>query len=110
MPQRQEVTRFIEATFGSVWALELLILLRQQPKRAWTHAELVAALRASELIVCRSGSALAAAGLVEEGTAGTLRYRPRSPECEDLVAATETLYSGSADLVRRLIATANPDS
>ena len=71
MPGSQELTRFIRSTFRSVWSLELLCLLRQHPDRDWTPDEMVAALRASDLIVRESISALTAAGLVVVGTEGT---------------------------------------
>ena len=103
MPGKQELTRFIRSTFRSVWSLELLCLLRKHAERAWTPAELVAALRASDLIVSQSLAALTAAGLVVVDGDGKARYQPAAGSLDSLVAAAEELYARSPDAVRRMI-------
>ncbi len=103
MPGKQELTRFIRSTFRSVWSLELLCLLRKHDERAWTPAELVAALRASDLIVSQSLAALTAAGLVVVDGDGKARYQPAAGSLDSLVAAAEELYARSPDAVRRMI-------
>ena len=57
MASKDELSRFIRSSFRSVWSLELLLLLKRE-RRTWTHAELVAALRASDLIVGQGLEAL----------------------------------------------------
>jgi len=64
---------------------------------------LVAALRASDLIVHQSLSALTAAGLVTVSGEGQVRYQPATPALDTLVDAAERLYARSPDAVRRLI-------
>ena len=109
MPSKQEVTSFIRATFRSVWALELLCLLRQNRGRSLTHEEMVAGLRGSDLVVTQSVDALTAAGLVLAESDGTARYSPASEDLDKLVARSETLYGTSPDSVRRMIVSAaNP--
>ena len=103
MPAKQDVTRFIRSTFRSVWALELLCFLRRHGDRAWVEADLVSGLRASDLIVSQSLTALTAAGLVTVESDGAARYRPASPDLDTLAAAAESLYTRSPDAVRRLI-------
>jgi len=103
MSGKHEVTRFIRSTFRSVWALEMLCLLRKHADRGWTEAEIVAALRASDLIVHQSLSALTAAGLVTVSGEGQVRYQPATPALDTLVDAAERLYARSPDAVRRLI-------
>jgi hypothetical protein len=103
MPAKQDVTRFIRSTFRSVWALELLCFLRKHADRAWAEGEIVAALRASDLIVSQSLAALTAAGIVTIENDGTARYQPATPGLDALVAATESHYMRSPDAVRRLI-------
>lgn len=97
------IRSFLTSAFPSVWALELMLLLREHPGRAFTRAELVAMLRASEAVIHRSGDALVAAGLVvEEGKDG-LRYAAASQELAALVDRTGELYRSRPDAVRRLI-------
>ena len=59
-----QVRTFIASTFRSVWALELLLHLRNPPDRAIPRSELVELLRASDAVVSKSAEALIAAGLV----------------------------------------------
>jgi hypothetical protein len=103
MPAKQEVTRFIRSTFRSVWALELLCFLRKHADRAWAESEIVAALRASDLIVSQGVAALTAAGIVTIQSSGAVRYQPATAALDTLVAETEAHYMRSPDAVRRLI-------
>ncbi|HWT11423.1 MAG TPA: hypothetical protein VN231_01570 [Allosphingosinicella sp.] len=109
MPSNQEVAGFIRATFRSVWALELLCFLRQNRERSLSHAEMVAGLRGSDVVVTQSVESLSAAGLVLAEADGSARYSPASDALDGLVERTEALYSRSPDAVRRMIVTAaNP--
>lgn len=109
MPSQHEVASFIRATFRSVWALELLCFLRQNRDRSLPHAEMVAGLRGSDLVVTQSVEALSAAGLVMAEADGSARYRPGSDDLDALVVQAEALYASSPDAVRRMIvAAANP--
>ena len=107
MPSKSEVASFVRATFRSVWALELLALLRQNRDEAMTHADMVAGLRASDLVVTQSVGGLAAAGLVLAEADGSARYAPASPELDLLVGQAEALYARSPDAVRRMIVEAS---
>jgi hypothetical protein len=110
MPSKQNVTRFIVATFRSVWALEVLCFLRNNRGRRISPGELISGLRGSELIVSRSVDNLLAAGLIVVEDDGSLRYGPASAELGELVDATTALYAKSPDAVRRtIVAAANPD-
>jgi hypothetical protein len=109
MPSKQEVSSFIRATFRSVWALELLSLLRQNRERSLSHWEMVAGLRGSDLVVEQSVESLTAAGLVLTEADGAARYAPAAPDLDKLVERTEALYAKSPDAVRRMIVSAaNP--
>jgi len=46
-----DVARFVQDGLGSMWALTLMLTLRENPERRWSAAELVAHLRASDTIV-----------------------------------------------------------
>ena len=103
MASQNEVSAFIRSTFRSVWALELLLFLKKNKDRAWSHAEMVAGLRGSDLVVTQGLEALAAAGLVLTDSDGQARYQPVSEDVARLVDETERLYAKSPDAVRRTI-------
>ena len=108
MASEDEIAAFIRSSFRSVWSLELLLLLKRDP-RLWPHDEIVAALRASEIIVAQSLDFLTAAGLVSVDEAGAAAYRPASEGSAKLVEGAEALYARSPDAVRRLIVGAIPN-
>jgi len=109
MPGADDLHAFIRATFRSVWAIELLCHLRARRAEALAPDEIVAALRASNLIVEQGLADLIAAGLVVTEASGLMRYAPANPHLEHLAAEAEALYARSPDAVRRMIvASANP--
>jgi hypothetical protein len=99
----EEIANFIRSSFRSIWSLELLLFLKQQPWEAFAPEELVSQLRASNAIVSSSVTALVAAGLVVEEADGAVRYSPASEDLGRLVADTESLYRLQPDAVRRVI-------
>jgi hypothetical protein len=96
-----ETLRFIGSSFRSVWALELLLVLKGD-RPAWTCEDLVTSLRASDLVVAKALEGLEAAGLVSNGEAG-VQYMPVSDEVSLLVEQAEALYAPRPDAVRRAI-------
>ena len=96
-----ELLRFIGSSFRSVWALELLLALKREP-RLWSRHELEAALRASELVVSQSVDALVAAGLASIEGEG-IRYMPVSDQVAACVEGVEELYAARPNAVRRAI-------
>lgn len=106
MESGEDVESFIRSTFRSVWALELLILLRQNRDRSLSHDEMVKRLRGSDLVVRHSIDSLAAAGLVIPEEDGSARYSPASAALDALTSKTEKIYARSPDAVRRLIVAA----
>jgi predicted transcriptional regulator len=103
MPAPPELAAFIASSFRSVWALELLLHLKRNQERAWETADIVRAMRASELVVLNGLTSLMAAGLVVQEENGRSRYAPASPDIEHSADATEVLYSKKPDAVRRII-------
>lgn len=100
-----EILRFIGSSFRSVWALELLLVLKND-QRPWSHAELVTTMRASDLVVTRALAALEAAGLV--GNEGDrVQYLPINDHVAGLVDDAEALYAKRPDAVRRAIVAAS---
>jgi DNA-binding transcriptional ArsR family regulator len=89
-----DVFHFIREHVRSVWALELLLLLKSDAERRWSVDELVSALRASHSLVSDNLTALGEAGLVTPDDAGGFRYQPAADVlgrlCDDLEAAYRT--------------------
>ncbi|WP_404337297.1 hypothetical protein AB2M62_01830 [Sphingomonas sp. MMS12-HWE2-04] len=105
MPTKQEVASFVRSSFRSVWSLELLCFLRKNRDQAFGHADLVAALRGSDLVVTHSVEGLLAAGLVVIEGENRVRYQPVSDPVDKLAGAAEALYAQRPDSVRRIIVT-----
>jgi hypothetical protein len=103
MPDEKNASEFLRSTFRSIWSLELLFLLANDAARCWSSAEMVAALRASELVVNQAIDNLNAAGLLVAEPGDCFRYAPASDDVHALVVAARSLYAHSPDAVRRLI-------
>jgi hypothetical protein len=103
MAATEPVSSFIRGSFRTVWALELLLHLKRTQERAWSADELVDVLRGSALIVAQSLDGLMRSGLVSIDARGCARYQPVSAELEQLVDATQELYSRKPETVRRII-------
>lgn len=104
------IHRFMRSAFGSIWSLELLLLLRSRPEHCWSRGELIESLRASEQVLTKSTADLVAAGLVAIDPDGCARYAPSSPSLDDTVAAVAAFYASRPAAVRRLIVGGAADS
>ena len=105
MISSEDLSGFIGSSFASVWALELLLLLRRE-RRPWATDELVGALRASDLVVAQALDSLVAAGLVSVDDNGAA-YTPVSDAVAELVDRGAELYAIKPDAVRRMIVTSS---
>ena len=97
-----DVTRFIESSFPSVWSLEVLLLLRRE-QRGCSREQLVETLRASDLVIDQALSSLVAGGLAVLDEEGLATYSPASKNIAGLVERAEDLYTRRPDAVRRTI-------
>ena len=79
---------------------------RAREQRVWRRTELVATMRASELVISKALGSLVAAGLVSAEDEGVV-YMPVSPQVANLVERTESLYAARPDAVRRAIVSAS---
>lgn len=104
----EELLSFIASSFRSVWALELLLLLRSE-KRVWPRDELVTTLRASELVVSNALDGLVVAGVASVDDEGAC-YRPANDGLEHCIERVEELYRSRPDAVRRTIISASSSS
>lgn len=102
MGSDEELTRFITSSFPSVWALEVLLLLKKQGACLGAE-ELILRLRASELVITKALDSLVAGGLVSIDGAGCASYLPADATTARLVDAAEALYARRPDAVRRMI-------
>jgi hypothetical protein len=97
----ENLLRFITSSFSSIWALELLLVLKRD-SRSWSHEELIETLRASDLVVSKALDSLVAAGLASMDDRGA-QYMPASDDIAAHVDDTEALYVARPDAVRRAI-------
>ena len=102
LPSPEELAEFVRSSFRSVWALELLFLLKRET-RSWTRPELIAILRASDHVVTKSLDELSAAGFVSSEDEERVIFMPASQAMRDMIEQTEMLYTKQPDAVRRLI-------
>lgn len=102
MGRKEEIVAFIKSSFPSIWALEILLHLRDQPWATLSREQILAQMRASDTIVTTCMASLIAAGMVvQEGDA--FRYSPSSEELGSLIDETERLYRIQPNAVRRVI-------
>lgn len=99
---QEDVLSFIESAIPSVWALELLLLLKRITPAGRKLEELVLDLRSSTTAISASIRSLQDAGLsVEE--AGLYFFRPASATLGALVDEVEQLYAVRPALVTKTI-------
>lgn len=100
-----DVALFVQDGLGSMWALNLMMALRESPERQWSAAELVAHLRASDRIVRDQLPRLRDLGLVTDAGEGRWIWRPVSWHLDDLCRRVVEEYAlrpvGIVNLVAR---------
>ena len=91
MSDGEQLTAFVREHVRSVWALELLMLLKRDPTRCWPAADLLRELRASTGLVNDNLARFERSGLVVRDDSGCHRYSPAAPLlatlCDELEAA-----------------------
>jgi predicted transcriptional regulator len=101
----EEVIGFIRTYVGSVYTLELLLLLKRNPQKAWETGDLVRELRSSGTAVADALQRMIAAGLVSEHPPGRYAFTPASPKHEMLAAEIQKAYSNTPmSVVKAIIA------
>jgi hypothetical protein len=99
----EEIVAFIRDYLGSVYALELLILVKRHSNRAWRAGDLVRDLRSSGTAVAEALSRLIRAGFVAENPAGRYAFAPLSPRHAQLAAEIEKIYLSTPTSVMKAI-------
>jgi hypothetical protein len=103
MPDQTHLESFIGNSFRSVWALEVLQFLVDNPGSSFSAEALITALRVSDAVVSQSVNNLSAAGLAIVDSDGRIALYEGSAEQTTLVRQAIEFYRKSPDKVRRLI-------
>ncbi len=103
-----DILNFLRTSIRSVWTLELLLLLWRSRPRAWSAAELVRELRASDSIATDGLAALQAVGLIVPEGQDRFRYTAASSALDGIVQRLAQLYQERPMAVTRAIF-ASPD-
>jgi hypothetical protein len=103
-----EILAFVRQSFRSVWPLELLLVLSQEPVQDWTVDALAREVRASSVVVVRGLQALQAAGLVASETHQGYRFRPVA-ESAEMARGLIDLYNRKPRAVTRAVFAAPRD-
>jgi hypothetical protein len=88
-----EILDFVRSSIGSVWALEMLLVVGDRPERAWQLDELVLELRSSPAAVAGAARLLEGAGLVARVGENRCRYQPVSPELDHIGELVRKIYA-----------------
>ena len=101
----EEVIGFIREHIGSVYTLDLLLLVKRDRHRSWSAGDLVRELRSSETAVMEALSRMNRAGLVAQNSDGRFAFAPVSARHEQLAAEIEKAYNSTPmSVVKAIIA------
>lgn len=103
MATDRDIEQFISDSFASIWDLELLSVILQDPDRSHTAKDLVERMRASEQVVEQGMQSLIAAGLAAVESDGRLRFRPVNSDVEDCARQASDFYARFPGRARRLM-------
>jgi hypothetical protein len=104
-----DLLSFVTASIRSVWALELLLLLKQHPTRSWDSDALIRELRSSPVVISDALGSLLGAGLVVEDLGQRYRYAAASPSLDQLVSELEHVYAAKPTTVIKAIVASPAD-
>lgn len=93
----------LRSSIRSVWALELLLLLRRDPGRDWSNGDLVRELRGSEVVVQEALDGFLGAGLLVALADGRHRYQPAAPVLDQWVEEIAQAYATRPSAIIREI-------
>lgn len=105
MSEDADLLAFVRQHVRSVWALELLLVLRRDPERRWAAGELVSELRASPGLVIDNLALFARGGIAAPDEEARHRYCPATPLLDSLCERLEAAYRARPVAVVNMIAT-----
>ena len=103
MATDHDIEIFIGDSFSSIWDLELLSALLENPDHSPDAAELVERMRASDLVVERGIQTLLAIGIAVQDAEGRLRFQPVNANVAECAREACQFYSRFPGRTRRLI-------
>lgn len=103
MATDRDIEQFISDSFSSIWDLELLSVVLQEPQRAQTAEELVERMRASKLVVEQGIKALIAAGMASIDSDGRLHFQPVNDDVAERARQAMEFYIRFPGRARRLM-------
>ena len=104
MSEDADLLAFVRQNVRSVWALELLLLLRRDPQRRWAAGELVRELRASPGLVIDNLAGFERGGISAPDDDERHRYCPATPLLDGLCQRLEEAYRARPVAVVNMIA------
>jgi hypothetical protein len=104
MDAGRDLPDLIRSHVPSVWALEVLLLMRRTSPRVWTLQALTQELRAALPLVAASVERFETSGLVLQDPPGAYAYAPATALLSDFAAALEWQYKERPVAVISLIA------
>lgn len=93
----------LRSSIRSVWALELLLLLRRHPDHDWSNGDLVRELRGSDVVVQEALGGFLGAGLLVALADGRHRYQPAAPILDKWVEEIAQAYATRPSAIIREI-------
>ncbi len=93
MALSDDALTLLRGSIRSVWALELILLLRRHSDRDWSDADLVRELRGSEVVVQEALAGFRGAGLLVAQADGSHCYQPAAPMLDQWVEEIEQAYA-----------------
>lgn len=105
----QDALAFVVASLRSVWALEVLMVLRRQRATPWRREDIIRETRSSQIVVAESIVVLQAAALICEED-GLYRYSPSTLELDRIADHIERLYAAKPlTVVKAILAPRSPE-
>lgn len=92
MARELALLTFIRRSIPSLWALDMLLLVRKPPPRSWSVAELVGEMRASEAVVIGVLDVFEREGVVARAPDGRFQLAP-GDMVEQLAEALAQAYA-----------------
>ena len=108
LDRERDILAFVRQNIRSVWALELLLLLKRDPERCWPEKDLVLELRASQMVVAENLQKLQDSALVVLDDNGCWRYSPVADSLADACDRLEDAYRERPVTVINMIAKPDP--
>jgi len=104
-----DVLAFVQRSIKSVWALELLLLLRRDRQRIWRPEDMVLEMRSSDAAVAEALTGLRSIGFTAADSAGLHTYQPASAELDRIAERIEEVYAAKPLAVVKAITSAPND-